>query len=258
MSRLFLVTGAASGIGRAVTEILEKQGDRVIGADLHDADIVVDLGSPEGRAELVRAAGLRSEGRLDGVLAVAGTASATAAAVAVNYFGAVATLEGVLPLLRASRAPRAVVVSSMASLMPVDAALEAALLAGDEARALARADELAGTPGAQLIYASTKKALCRWVRRQAATPAWAGAGIPLNAVAPGVIRTPMVADLIATPEGVAALEKLVPMPLNGFADAAVPAQLLAWLVSEENSHLCGQVIFVDGGSDVVLRGDGVF
>jgi len=26
-------------------------------------------------------------------------------------------------------------------------------------------------------------------------------------------------------------------------------------VSEENTHLCGQVIFIDGGSDVVIRGD---
>jgi hypothetical protein len=26
-------------------------------------------------------------------------------------------------------------------------------------------------------------------------------------------------------------------------------------VSEENTHLCGQVIFIDGGSDAVIRGD---
>ncbi|WP_267907586.1 hypothetical protein [Actinotalea solisilvae] len=37
--------------------------------------------------------------------------------------------------------------------------------------------------------------------------------------------------------------------------AQVPARLLVWLVGEENTHLCGQVVFVDGGSDVVLRGD---
>jgi hypothetical protein len=39
------------------------------------------------------------------------------------------------------------------------------------------------------------------------------------------------------------------------AEAIVPARLLAWLVSEENTHLCGQVVFVDGGSDAVIRGD---
>jgi NAD(P)-dependent dehydrogenase (short-subunit alcohol dehydrogenase family) len=81
------------------------------------------------------------------------------------------------------------------------------------------------------------------------------AGIPLNAIAPGIIRTPMVADMIATPAGVAAMAEVVPMPLNGIADPIVCANLLAFLTSPENTHLCGQVIFVDGGSDVVIRGD---
>ena len=45
------------------------------------------------------------------------------------------------------------------------------------------------------------------------------------------------------------------MPLNGIADAIVVARLMAWLTSEENTHLCGQVVFVDGGSDVVMRGE---
>jgi hypothetical protein len=65
----------------------------------------------------------------------------------------------------------------------------------------------------------------------------------------------MVANLIATEVQRAAVSALVPMPLGGFMTAAVPARLLAWLVSEENTHLCGQVVFVDGGSDVVIRGD---
>jgi len=36
------------------------------------------------------------------------------------------------------------------------------------------------------------------------------------------------------------------------------AHLLAWLGSEENTHLCGQVVFVDGGSDAVIRGDSIW
>ena len=48
---------------------------------------------------------------------------------------------------------------------------------------------------------------------------------------------------------------VVPMPLNGYMQAEVPARLLAWLVSEENSHVCSKFVFVDGGSDVVIRGD---
>jgi len=45
------------------------------------------------------------------------------------------------------------------------------------------------------------------------------------------------------------------MPLNGIAEPIVVAHLLAWLGSDENTHLCGQVVFVDGGGDAVIRGD---
>lgn len=68
----------------------------------------------------------------------------------------------------------------------------------------------------------------------------------------------MVADMLATPAGVASLKQFVPMPLNGFAEPEVVAQLLAWLVSVHNSHLCGQIVYVDGGSDVVMRGDDIW
>ena len=50
----------------------------------------------------------------------------------------------------------------------------------------------------------------------------------------------------------------MPFANHGFSDAQVPARLLARLVSVENSHLCGQVIFVDGGSDASVRGDSVW
>jgi enoyl-[acyl-carrier-protein] reductase (NADH) len=48
---------------------------------------------------------------------------------------------------------------------------------------------------------------------------------------------------------------MVPMPLNGVAEPRVVADLIVYLTSPANSHLCGQVVFVDGGSDVVIRGD---
>lgn len=255
MTRTALVTGAASGIGKATAEVLSARGYEVIGADLRGADINVDLTTEEGRKALAEDGTRLSGGTLDAVVAVAGLALPTATTVAVNYFGMVSTLVDLRPLLAASSAPRAAGVASMASLFPVDDQLTAAMTASDEAAAMARGLELEDTEGAQLIYSSTKKAFSQWVRRNAATAQWAGAGIPLNAVAPGIIATPMTADLIATEEARSELLGMVPMPLNGIAEPVVVANLLAWLVSEENSHLCGQVVFVDGGSDVVIRGD---
>ncbi|GIF24365.1 NAD(P)-dependent dehydrogenase (short-subunit alcohol dehydrogenase family) [Actinoplanes tereljensis] len=260
MTRTSVVTGSASGIGKATKELLESRGERVIGVDLHDADIEVDLTTAAGRVALVEEVRRLSGGVVDAVYAVAGLALPVPATVAVNYFGAVATLAGLRPFLLASAAPRAVVVSSMAALHPVDDELVALLTAGDEAAAIERAEVLAKEPETvgSLIYSSSKRALSRWVRREAPAADWAGASIPLNAVGPGIIVTPMTAEMISTEEKTAALLELVPMPLNGVAQPGSVAGLLAWLGSAENTHLCGQVIYVDGGSDAVIRGDSVW
>ncbi len=253
--RTVVVTGSASGIGKALAELLIARGDRVIGVDLHDADVTVDLTTAEGREGLVAQVGELSGGTIDAVVANAGLAGGTPATVAVNYFGTLATLEGLRPLLAGSEAPRAAVTCSMASLMQTDADLVEAMLAGDEPGALARAQHVADVGLATMIYSSSKAALARWLRRNAPTPEWAGAGIPLNAIGPGVVETPMTADLLGTPEKRAAMSTVVPMPLNGFMGPDAPAELLAWLISPVNTHLCGQVVFIDGGSDVVIRGD---
>ncbi|GAA3863048.1 SDR family oxidoreductase [Leifsonia kafniensis] len=257
MSRTYVVTGAASGIGKATSELLTSQGHTVIGVDLRGSDVNVDLTTDAGRTAMVDQVTEISEGRIDAVVAVAGLAAPIVATASVNYFGAIATLEGLRPLLLKSDAPRAVTVASMASLHPHDEILLQAFLDGDEAAARARALELQeeGPEVGHKIYSTSKQALARWVRTTAPTADWAGAGIPLNAIAPAVVLSPMTADLVATEEGRKALTAQVPMPLNGPMQPVVPARLLAWLSSEENSHLCGQVIFIDGGFDAIVRGD---
>ena len=247
MPRTYVVTGAASGIGKATAELLVERGHRVIGVDLAGTDVNVDLSTEQGRADLVARVAELSGGTIDAIIANAGLATPTAKTVAVNYFGAVATLEGLRPLLAGSPAPRAVATGSMASLFPADEALLDALLAGDEPRAMAR--------GAELEASAPEVANGRWIRRNAPTPEWAGAGIPLNAIAPGVVVTPMTTAYTSTEEARKSILEMVPMPLGGIFEARDAAYLLAWLTSEENAHLCGQVVFIDGGSDAVIRGD---
>jgi NAD(P)-dependent dehydrogenase (short-subunit alcohol dehydrogenase family) len=260
MSRTYVVTGSASGIGKATAELLLEQGHRVIGTDVRDAEVVADLSTASGRGALIEEVSRISGGSIDAIVAVAGLSAPAAVTAAVNYYGTVATLEGLRPLLLSSPNPRAVAVSSMAALFPPDETLLNEMLDGTEAGAMARAAELeaSGNEHAGLIYGTSKRALSRWIRRQAPTPAWAEASIPLNAVSPGVVYTPMTADITNDAAAAAQVAAMVPMPLNGFFEARGVATLLAWLTSEDNAHLCGQIIYMDGGSDAVLRGDSVW
>jgi NAD(P)-dependent dehydrogenase (short-subunit alcohol dehydrogenase family) len=260
MPRTYVITGSASGIGAATARLLETANHRVIGIDIRNAHINADLSTSEGRADAVQGAIELAGGAIDAVIASAGLAHPIAKTVSVNYFGVTELLDAFAPVLARSEAPRAVVVSSMASLMPNHGALVAAMLAGDEASAVAIAQELvdADDGSAQLIYGSTKRAVSRWVRRECIRPQWAGAGIPLNAIGPGIVRTPMVADMIATEEARAALDAIVPMPLNYYLEPENVAHLLIWLASVENTHVTGQTIYIDGGSDAALRGDNVW
>jgi NAD(P)-dependent dehydrogenase (short-subunit alcohol dehydrogenase family) len=110
----------------------------------------------------------------------------------------------------------------------------------------------------QLIYGSTKRAISRWIRKECITPYWAGAGIPLNAVGPGVVETPMTKDMLASDQAREQMLQVVPMPLNGFMGPEAVAKLLIWLASEENTHVTGQTVYIDGGYDAATRGDNIW
>ena len=81
-----VVTGAASGIGAATRERLEADGHRTIGGDRHEADVVADLGSPEGRRTAIDKIRAASHGILDGVVSAA-EATLPGAEVAVEIPG---------------------------------------------------------------------------------------------------------------------------------------------------------------------------
>jgi NAD(P)-dependent dehydrogenase (short-subunit alcohol dehydrogenase family) len=187
-------------------------------------------------------------GVLDGLIVCAGTSQRLPVAMAVNYFGAVAALAGLRPLLAAGNAPRAVVITSYASVMPIDDALVEAALSGDEAEALSRA---AGKE--VLIYTSSKAALARWCREAATSTDWAGRQILLNMVAPGVVDTPMIAHRLKDRAALAEFTKLMPLPLGRYAQPEELAALIAFLASPANTYLVGQHIFADGGTEALAR-----
>ncbi len=243
------VTGSAGGIGTALRHRLEAEGHRVIGVDVRDAEVLADLATIDGRAAMVAAVTEQANGALDGVVAAAGITHDDGALVtSVNYFGAVATLTGLRPLLAGRPNAGAVAVSSNSSTTQPGLSLDhvAACLSGDEDAARAVAGHGVGA------YGSAKLALARWVRRQAVTADWIGAGIRLNAVAPGFIATPMTAG---TEDFIMGLGEIYPIPIARAGAADEVAGLLAYLLSDDAGFFCGSVITMDGGTDATVRAD---
>jgi NAD(P)-dependent dehydrogenase (short-subunit alcohol dehydrogenase family) len=254
MARTVLITGAASGIGRATVQLCEAQGDRVIGADIAHAEIEADLATPEGREKLVAEAHRLAPNGLDAVLAGAGLSKAEMPreTVAVNYFGAVATLEGLRPLLAKSDRPRAVAICSTAAILQGNDAVVESCLSGDEAATL---DMIAAAP--RSAYPDSKRALAKWLRRTAGRPEWAGSGILLNGVGPGVVQTAMTAPMLQMPEMVEMIKKSNPMVVEGYAEPDEIAELLGFLLGFRNHYMVGQIIYIDGGTDLIMRPDQV-
>ncbi|MFP5255247.1 MAG: SDR family oxidoreductase [Acidimicrobiia bacterium] len=244
-----VITGSAGGMGRAIRARLEAQGDRVVGVDVHDAEVGADLSRVEGRDAMVRAVTEAAGGGIDGLVVAAGiTSDEGPPVVRINYFGALATLTGLRPLLAARPTSRAVVVGSNSSTTQPGLPLElvGACLAGDEEAAVA-----AATDGVS-AYGATKLALGRWVRHHAVTDQWIGAGISLNAIAPGFIATPMTAG---TEDFVFSLGDVYPIPAGRPGTPEEIAGLVTFLLGPDAGFFVGSILHMDGGTDAAVRAD---
>jgi NAD(P)-dependent dehydrogenase (short-subunit alcohol dehydrogenase family) len=249
-----VVTGSASGIGAAVREQLERAGHRVIGIDRQNADIVADLSTTAGRKAAVQAALAACDGALDGLVCCAGlgpTAPSGSVIVGVNYFGMTELVDGLEGALARGSKPSVVLIGSVAAVHPGMDKLPmvAAMLAGDEAGALAQADAMA-VP--QAAYAGSKYAVTVFARRKAVV--LGPKGIRLNVIAPGAVETPLLqASRADARYGEAIRNFVAPIGRNSTPDEI--ANVVSFLQSEQASFVHGTVIFVDGGMDAMSRSD---
>jgi len=248
--RTVCITGSAGGIGAATRARLEQAGDRVIGVDVRDAEVISDLSTPAGRAAMVASVAGASGGVLDGLVAAAGIMGQEPLVVAINYFGAIATLEGLQPLLARGTDASAVAISSNSTTTTpgLPPTLVDVIRAGDEPAALAATSAAPGV----FAYPASKLALARWVRQHAPQPDWIGAGIRLNAIAPGVIETPMTKNDL---EFIFSIPDVFPVPIGRPGRPEEIASLLAYLLSPDAGFFCGSVVFADGGTDAAVRAD---
>lgn len=242
-----VVTGSASGIGAATATALRAAGREVLGVDLRDAEVTVDLTDEQARAAAIDDVLRRCDGVLDQLVVCAGLGPHVPdpnAVLAVNYHAAVAVLDGLFPALQRGSSPAAVVVSSVAS---THVSWEDNPIAnGTTAAALTAAGEGAG----YLAYAWSKNAVTVAVRQRAT--AWGAAGVRINTVAPGSVNTPLLQAGLDDPRYSAAIRGFTaPIPRTG--DPAEVASLIAYLLGPQAGYIHGAQFVIDGGTDAQMR-----
>lgn len=240
--RVALITGAASGIGRAVAVRMAAEGASVVGCDIDgdglehtraeaQGDVrteVVDI-TDDGQVEGLVARTIEAHGRIEMLANVAGvldnfkTAHETDDAtwrrvMAVNVDGPMLLSRAVLPHLRAQGGGSIVNVGSQASVR-------------------------GGTAG--FAYTTSKHALLGQTRSIAWT--YAADGVRCNAVCPGGVETNISAGL--TDPSQLGLERTGPVlgTMPPIASADQVAALISWLATDEASNVNGAVITSDGG-----------
>ncbi|QJC21488.1 SDR family oxidoreductase [Arcanobacterium buesumense] len=256
---VYVVTGSASGMGRSTAEQLRWEGHRVIGVDLHKADVKADLSSPEGRAHAVTEVKKLANGRLDGAVLAAGLGPIPGREeliAKVNYLGVVELLEGLHEeLAEAGNAKVVIFSSNSTTTVPgVPDGVVAAFRERDIDKALEIAAQAGPEASPNFIYAGSKTAITYWMRTIGVTEEWAGRGIRINALAPGAIRTPMLSAQLADPKLAPAI-KSYPIPVRDFGKPEEVAQWAIFMLSPAANFLCGSVIFLDGGTDAYFRAD---
>lgn len=241
-----VVTGAASGIGRAAAERLAGLGATVVLADIAEiglketADAVTDAGgtaaavptdvSDEAAVGRLADAAVRAMGGVDVVVNVAGVQRSAAVDetteqawdqhLAVNAKSCFLTAKHLVPHLRNGTDASFVTVASIAALK--------------------------GIPGLT-AYAASKGAVVSFTRALAIEVA--PAGIRANCVCPGWVDTPFNDPVVAFMGGRQEHEKMVAtsVPLGRQGRPPEIAETIAFLASASSAYLTGQSIVVDGG-----------
>lgn len=99
----------------------------------------------------------------------------------------------------------------------------------------------------------SKAAITRWVRTHAASPRWAGQGISMNLLAPGVVMTELIERDMKDPRKAAGIHAL-PRPLGRVPGPESIAPLVKFLLVDDARFIVGQFLVIDGGVEAAWRG----
>jgi NAD(P)-dependent dehydrogenase (short-subunit alcohol dehydrogenase family) len=219
-----VVTGGGSGIGRAVVARLRSAGDHVVVWDIENGDIDCDIADPDAVAAAIKTT-VTEHGVPDRLVACAG-------------IGAGETL-----LDQTLDAWRRVLDTNLTGTWLTMRAVAAAMIDAGQGGSMVAVSSISGTVADRAMgaYCVSKAGLDMLVRIAAAE--WGTHRIRVNAVGPGVTRTPMLARPEQMPGWVEGLTERTPLGRLGEADDIAEA-IVAVL---EMSWVTGQTVFADGG-----------
>jgi NAD(P)-dependent dehydrogenase (short-subunit alcohol dehydrogenase family) len=232
--RIALVTGAHGGMGRATAEVLAAEGALVIAADIKPTPpdyastriryTPLDVGVPEQWDALSQEIAV-AHGRLD---------------ILVNAAGLTQTRSG-LHDLDLDEWSRIIAVNQTGTLLGMRMAVR--LMLGKGPCAIVNFSSIWGqvAGSGQLAYHASKGAVSVMTRNAAVT--YAKDGIRVNAVLPGLIETPMVAD--QPPQMRKSILDATPMGRIGRSEEVAKGVL--YLVSDDASYVTGALLPIDGG-----------
>jgi len=227
-----VVTGAAGGIGLAVTDWLSERGSRVFSLDRREPEartsnfVEVDVTSAESVDRAV-AEVVAQAGRIDGLVAAAGLAeSATPAeemslevwqrTIGVNLTGVFLTCQSVGRVMLSQGAGRIVTIASMSG------------------------QHIVNVPQQQVAYNASKAGVVAMTKSLAYE--WAPRGVRVNALSPGYVDTPLLSNRDDLHE-----QWRAGSPLGRFADPREIAAAAAYLLSDEAGFCIGTELLIDGG-----------
>jgi NAD(P)-dependent dehydrogenase (short-subunit alcohol dehydrogenase family) len=242
-NKVVLVTGVASGIGRACALRFAEEGASVLAADVQAAAL-------DATAKDVRELGAACESALLDVTNEEAVREAVASCIA--RFGHLDVLCNVAGILRFDHTHELALedwslvlgVNLTGTFLLCREAIPHLLATRGNIVNMASTAGMTGHPWSA-AYAASKGGVLAFTRSLAVE--YAGQGVRANAICPGSIETP-ITKAFHVPDG--ANPKLVRriMPLTGFAGPEKVANLAAFLASDEGSHITGEEIRIDGGA----------
>lgn len=235
--KVALVTGAASGIGRAAAIRFAQEGARVFCADLNlaGAQAVADgIGAMASAVQVDVADAASNRAMVDAVMAGAGRLDV--AFLNAGFYGAAEGLGTVDEALF----DRLIAINLKGAFNGIKA-VEPVIAQGGSVVVTASAAGVVGHPG-NPAYSAAKHGVVGLVK--SCVDAFAARGARINALCPGGVETPLIGapDVAIVPAGAVAR-----VPLRGMGSAQHVAEVALWLSSPAAGFITGQAQVLDAG-----------